>query len=93
MSQLSLLDSQNQSDDTQCKKEGNGKDEWYHGINFLLNPEKYVDSDIYLSSMKNEKKKTKSDEFDIKIWTHINSNVSKDLYYVYQDWQWKRFKT
>ena len=43
--------------------------------------------------MKKETKKTSNGEFDIKIWTHINSNVSKDLYYVYQDWQWKRFKT
>ena len=62
----------------------------------MLNPEKYVDSDISLSQMKNEIKKTGNagnDEFNIKIWTHINSNVSKDLYYVYQDWQWKRFKT
>ena len=58
----------------------------YHGINFLLNPEKYVDSDISLCQMKYETKKKNNEEFGIKIWTHINSNVSKDLYYVYQDW-------
>ena len=63
-----------------------GYDEWYHGINFLLNPEKYVDSDISLSQMKYETKKMPSYDIGIKIWTHINSNVSKDLYYVYQDW-------
>ena len=43
--------------------------------------------------MKYETKKKNNEEFGIKIWTHINSNVSKDLYYVYQDWQWKRSKT
>ena len=52
----------------------------------MLNAEMYVDSDISLSQMKIETKREESEEFSIKIWTHVNSNVSKDLYYVYQDW-------
>ena len=86
MSQLSLLDSSNQATEEKHDDQEYGQDEWYHGINFLLNAEMYVDSDISLSQMKIETKREESEEFSIKIWTHVNSNVSKDLYYVYQDW-------
>ena len=29
-------------------------------------------------------------EEEVKIWTHINANKSKDFYYVYQDWNWSK---
>ena len=27
-------------------------------------------------------------EHEVKIWWHINANMSRNFYYVYQDWYW-----
>ena len=30
------------------------------------------------------------EDSQVKIWNHINANVSKDYYYVYQDWWYEK---
>ena len=65
LDQLQYLDSA----DKGCYEE-------FTGLDFLFDPEHFVDSDLQLSKVE-----------DKKCWTHINSNVSRELYYLYQEMQ------
>ena len=47
----------------------------FSGIDFLFNPELFVDTNLQICK-----------SADGKVWTHINSNVSKEVYHVYQDY-------
>ena len=46
----------------------------------MIDPEHYVDLDIQLSRITTEASQ------NLKIWTHINSNVSQEMYHMYQEW-------
>ena len=54
------------------------------GVKFLFDPETYVDSGFSLA----KHFPTLSQGQHVKIWSHINAKVSKDLYYVYQNLHW-----
>ena len=54
----------------------------------MFNPEKYVDGGYAATKLVNEMSEDQLTEV-VKIWSHINANMSKDYYYVYSNWWWK----
>ena len=52
------------------------------GSNIMFNPEKYVDGGYAATKLVNEMSEDQLTEV-VKIWSHINANMSKDYYYVY----------
>ena len=62
-----------------------GHHDYFEGIDILFDPEKYVDSNIQLCKRKIEANVL------MRVWTMINSNVTTELYHVYQEWT-NRFK-
>ena len=55
-----------------------GSDKVYQGIDFLADPEKFVDPGFQISTLKSKK----SHDQYVDIWTHIKANRNKELYYV-----------
>ena len=64
------------------KKKDHQYETQYFGIDLLFDPEKYIDTGISLSKMSKDLENDAHKEM-INIWTHINSNMSKEFYYVY----------
>ena len=62
------------------KDEELGYHERLRQIDLWTNPEQYTDLDFQLSQIKSESAN------NLKIWTHINSNVTPDFYHIYQEW-------
>ena len=54
----------------------------------MFNPERYIDGGYSATKLANEMSEDQLTEV-VKIWSHINSNMSKDYYYVYSNWWWK----
>lgn len=64
-----------------------GSEHIEHGISFILDPEKYVDIGLSLSTLNYEQTGSIIDQSELKIWTHVDASVCKERYLVYQDWQ------
>ena len=68
-----------------------GHFEEHLGSAIMFDPERYVDGGYSASRLQSEMSEDQLTEV-VKIWTHINANMSKDYYYVYSDWWWKNSK-
>ena len=65
----------------------------YDGTDRLCDAEHYVDSGITMSKRQSktfhiQDQNKKYHETNAKIWTHVDANISKIHYYIYQDWWW-----
>ena len=70
------------------KHEENGYHDPYHGIDLIMDAEKYVDTGITLSTMRQEIPCEDHIDEQVTMWSHIAANMSKEFYHVYQEWKW-----